>query len=182
MKALDIYLQNVRFKKARKFIRKNDSILDIGADDGVMFDKYGSLISSSVGIEPVLSSPVQKGQHQLLPGYFPDACPPERKYDIITMLAVLEHIPTEVQKNLAHDCSRFLKPGGRIVITVPSPQVDMILDVLGKLKLIDGMQLHEHYGFKPKDTFDIFNIPDLKLLHHSTFQFGLNNLFVFEKK
>jgi hypothetical protein len=54
------------------------------------------------------------------------------------------------------------------------------LNILEKFKLIDGMQLHEHYGFKPSDTENIF-AKDFKLVCKKTFQLGLNNLFVFEK-
>jgi len=49
------------------------------------------------------------------------------------------------------------------------------------LRLIHGMSLEEHYGFKPEHTEQIFSVPQFKLLHKSTFQLGLNNLFVFEK-
>jgi hypothetical protein len=181
MKKLDIYLQNMRFKKAKQWIRKGESVLDIGADDGIMFEKFRGYISRGTGIEPVLETPIIRDTYKMWPGYFPDAVPAGETFDAITMLAVLEHIPLDVQQQLGVNCAKFLNPGGRVIITVPSPQVDMILDVLGTLKLIDGMQLHEHYGFKPEHTLEVFNVPGLTLLHRSTFQFGLNNLFVFEK-
>jgi hypothetical protein len=38
MKKLDIYLQDVRISKAEKFITKGSSVLDIGTDDGIMFE------------------------------------------------------------------------------------------------------------------------------------------------
>src|SRR5687767_9935889 len=119
MKKFDRYLQNTRFSKARRFINKGDRVLDIGADDGIMFEKFGSHIGDSVGIEPTLDEPVKKGRHRILPGYFPDALPAGQVFDVITMLAVLEHIPPEVQKSLGADCARFLAPGGRAIITVP---------------------------------------------------------------
>jgi hypothetical protein len=74
-----------------------------------------------------------------------------------------------------------LKPGGRIVITVPSPRVDAILHVLLKLRLIDGISAHEHYGFEPGLTPQVFPAPRFRLVRRQTFQLGLNNLFVFEK-
>jgi predicted SAM-dependent methyltransferase len=96
-------------------------------------------------------------------------------------LAVLEHIPTAQQSQLALNCHNYLLPKGRLIITVPSPQVDQILEILLKLKLIEGMSLEEHYGYKPEDTERIFAAPLFSLLHKEKFQLGLNNLFVFEK-
>ena len=64
---------------------------------------------------------------------------------------------------------------------MPSPRVDDILHVLLKLHLIDGISAHEHYGFKPEGTPQIFPPPAFHLLRRQRFQLGLNNLFVFEK-
>ena len=181
MKKIDIYLQNVRISKARQFVKQGDCVLDIGSHDGVMFGKFRGLISKGVGIDPSLPAIVDEKNYTLIPGYFPDVCPEGLKYDVITILAVLEHIPKARQIQLAKDCSRYLNKGGRVVLTVPSPQVDFILHLLTSLKIIDGMAIHEHYGFKPKETLTIFSSTYFKLIHKEVFQFGLNNLFVFEK-
>lgn len=181
MKTIDKYLRDVRIRKAKKFIKPNDSVLDIGSADGIMFEKWRGLIKAGTGIDPILSAKVETDLYILIPGYFPDACPPGSKYDVITMLAVLEHIPADEQKKLGDRCFDRLEKGGRIIITVPSPQVDLILGVLVKLKLIDGMSLEEHYGFKPEHTTQIFPGKYFKLISQKKFQLGLNNLFVFEK-
>lgn len=181
MKALDKYLQSVRIAKAKKFIRKNNSVLDIGSVDGVMFDAWKGYIGKGVGVDPTLKSNIIKENYTLYAGYFPEACPQNETFDAITLLAVLEHIPTAEQDKLSRSCHQFLKPGGKLIITVPSPQVDIILEILTKLHLIDGMSLEEHYGFEPKHTPQIFSEPRFKLIHKSSFQLGLNNLFVFEK-
>lgn len=181
MKALDRYLQRVRINKAKKFIRKNDVVLDIGSVDGVMFEALRGTIKAGFGIDPILTDTVKTDLYTLIPGYFPDACPQNQTFDCITMLAVLEHIPPQVQQQLAVNCHKLLNPGGRVIITVPSPQVDYILEVLTKLKLIEGMSLEEHYGFNASQTPQVFPAPYFKLLHKHSFQLGLNNFFVFEK-
>lgn len=181
MKTLDRYLQNVRIKQAKKFIRKNDSVLDIGSVDGVMFEQWKGYISKGIGVDPTLTQKITTDFYELYPGYFPEACPKDEQVNAITLLAVLEHIPTQQQDQLARDCWQYLLPKGKLIITVPSPRVDQILEILLKLKLIEGMSLEEHYGYKPEDTERIFALPLFKLLHKEKFQLGLNNLFVFEK-
>jgi 2-polyprenyl-3-methyl-5-hydroxy-6-metoxy-1,4-benzoquinol methylase len=181
MKKLDVYLQDVRIKKAGKFIRKGDSVLDIGTHDGVIFRKLNKLITTGTGIDPALSQITKQDNYTLYPGYFPKACPPGITYDVITMLAVLEHLPAKEQLQLGSDCAQYLNKNGRVIITVPSPQVDRILEIFIKLRIIDGMDTDQHYGFEPENTLRIFDSRDFKLLYKERFQFGLNNLFVFEK-
>jgi len=60
--------------------------------------------------------------------------------------------------------------------------VDNVLKVLTVLKLVDGMSLEEHHGYKPEDTDKIFAKPRFELVTRKTFQLGFNNLFVFRKK
>ena len=87
----------------------------------------------------------------------------------------------EAQAELAGACHEHLNDGGRVVITVPSAQVDHLLHLLEMLHLIDGMSMHEHYGFKAEDTLQVFTQPRFKLVKRNKFQLGFNNLFVFEK-
>ncbi len=182
MKAIDKYLQKVRITKAKKYVRYQDAVLDIGSADGTMFEQWNGFIKTGFGIDPTLPAIIKKDGFTLIPGYFPATCPAEITFDAITMLAVLEHIPTTEHEALATQCFNLLNEKGRIIITVPSPKVDYILHLLLRLKWIDGMQIKEHYGFKPSDTINIFDHKKFVLLHKKTFQFGLNNLFVFEKR
>jgi hypothetical protein len=97
------------------------------------------------------------------------------------MLAVLEHFPPAAYDALRTGCEKFLKPGGKLLITVPSPAVDHILAVLKFLRLVDGMSLEEHHGYEVAQTGEIFPPPKFRLLRRKTFQLGLNNFFVFER-
>lgn len=182
MKFLDRFLRDWRIKKTMPYVKANDSILDIGCFDATLFEKLKTKpIVSSIGIDPLLTQPVHNENYTLLPGIFPEDLQQGRTFNIITMLAVLEHIPKEQQYQLKDNCYQYLNTKGRVIITVPSPFVDHILWVLSKLRLIDGMSLEEHYGFKVEDVPLLFNANQFKLLKHETFQLGLNNLFVFEK-
>ena len=180
MKKLDRYLQHIRIKKASAFINPDAVLLDVGSSDGVLFEKLKGKIGFSYGIDPTLHQTIQNKHYQLIKGDFPEDLPSHISADTITLLAVLEHIPKHVQQEFANHIHKTLKPKGRLIITVPSDKVDYILKILLKLRLIEGMSLEEHYGFKAKDTLTLFS-KGFKLIAHKKFQFGLNNLFVFEK-
>jgi SAM-dependent methyltransferase len=180
MKRLDRYLRNVRIAKARRFVNEHDVVVDVGCADGAMFERWGDTIEYGYGVDPTLDEKQETAVYVLYPGVFPDALP-EVRCDLITMLAVLEHIPEDRQAEVANACHRMLNPGGRVVITVPSPKVDSILSVLGRLRAIDGMSLDEHYGFDPAHTEEIFGPPEFRPVERRRFQLGLNNLYVFEK-
>ena len=181
MKYIDNLLQNFRIAQAKKYIPKGSTVLDIGSSDGVMFHQLKDIILDGTGIDPTLTETISGPNFKLFPGYFPNDLKDYKIYDAITLLAVLEHIPPQVHESFSNGCAKYLKKGGKLIITVPSAKVDHILSVLKFFRLIDGMSLEEHYGFDTKMTPLIFKGPDFKLVNHSTFQLGLNNLYVFEK-
>lgn len=95
------------------------------------------------------------------------------------MLAVLEHVDNPTV--LATECERILAPGGRLVLTVPHPTVDIVLDALMFLGIADGMAAEEHHGFDVAGTRSLFETAKLSLYRERRFQLGLNRLYVFEK-
>jgi 2-polyprenyl-3-methyl-5-hydroxy-6-metoxy-1,4-benzoquinol methylase len=181
MTPLDRFLQNWRIRKTRPFVLPGSRVLDIGSADGVLFQRISGLASDCLGIDPTLPAPVVGTGFRLLPGFFPQDMPAGDKFDAITMLAVLEHFPDAAHRALATGCGDYLKPGGRLIITVPAPFVDQILKILTALRLVHGMSLEEHHGYDVAQTPRIFAPPVFRLLRHERFQLGLNHLFVFER-
>ncbi len=181
MTALDRFLQHWRIHKARRYIPLGARVLDIGSVDGVLFRAIPGLAPNCLGIDPTLKARMVGETFTLVPGFFPQAMPAGERFDIITMLAVLEHFPDSAHESLTTGCAAFLKPGGRMIITVPSALVDQILKVLTALRLVHGMALEEHHGYDVGQTARIFCAPNFRLIRHVRFQLGLNNLFVFER-
>ena len=181
MKFLDRVLQRWRIAKAKPFVRPGSRVLDLACADGALFRQLGARISEGFGIDPVLTAEAGWGAFRLMPGWFPKDMPPLPPFDVITMLAVLEHIPDNESARVAAGCADRLKPGGYLVITVPSPLVDHVLKVLMFFRLVDGMSLEQHHGFDVRHTERLFNHAGLTLVQHRRFQLGLNNLFVFQK-
>jgi SAM-dependent methyltransferase len=181
MKALDRFIQNRRIDKVRPYLPPGSRVLDIGCADGVLFRRIPGL-GEYVGLDSALMEPVDRPRFRLIRGPFPDALPSHEPFDAITLLAVIEHIPPDQLDRLARACAAHLKPGGHLVITVPSALVDRILDLLRFLRLIDGIALEEHHGFSAGQTPAIFAGLNVDLVKHQRFQLGLNNLFVFRKR
>jgi 2-polyprenyl-3-methyl-5-hydroxy-6-metoxy-1,4-benzoquinol methylase len=105
---------------------------------------------------------------------------PAAHFDVVTILAVVEHV--ERREALAEECHRLLVPRGRAIVTVPQQKVERILEFLVAARLADGMSLEQHHGFDPAETRDLFCSRGFDLEHHSFFQLGMNNLFVFRRK
>jgi len=179
MKALDRFLQRWLITKVRPFIPKGARVLDIGCGDGALFRLCRRQIRQGIGLDPALTSPLKEEHFELIPGRFPEALTETEPFDVITILAVLEHIPESQLAPFAENCARILKPGGLLIITTPSLFVDHILNLLLALRIIDGMSLEKHYGFDPQQTPEIFSVPGLTLVKTTKFQLGLNNLFLF---
>jgi SAM-dependent methyltransferase len=177
----DRVLQRWRIAKAARFIPRGARVLDIGSADGALFDRLGGKIGGGLGIDPTLRGPAKASNVPLVAGFFPKDMPAMETFDVITMLAVLEHFPAEEYAVVAEGCARFLKVGGRLIITVPSPAADHILKVLVRLRLVHGMSLGEHHGYEVEQTVRVFASPAFRLVWRRSFQLGLNNLFVFER-
>ena len=183
MKFTDRLLQRWRIATVSKMLVPGARILDIGSADGALFAVLGPAVGAgSLGVDPTLKTDITVNGCRLLPGTFPEAVPPgTAPFDAITLLAVLEHFPPSAYGALRSGCEQFLRPGGKLLITVPSPRVDQILAVLKFLRLVDGMSLEEHHGYEVGKPEDIFRSPKFRLVRRSTFQLGLNNFFAFER-
>ena len=182
LKPLDRFLRSWRYRVAKPYIPPGSRVLDVGCHDGSLFTALRDRVSSGVGIDPDIDRPIEQESYRLVPGAFPDDVDEDEPFDVITMLAVLEHLPATSHERLAEGCVRVLRPGGRIVLTVPSPAVDRILPWLARFRLVDGIHLEEHHHFDPSQVPTIFRHPELRLAARRTFQLGLNNCFCFEKR
>jgi 2-polyprenyl-3-methyl-5-hydroxy-6-metoxy-1,4-benzoquinol methylase len=183
MKFTDRYLQNRRIARVRRFIPPGAKILDIGSADGALFRQLGPVVGAgSIGVDPTLKASLMVNGAVLHPGFFPASVPDAAgPFDVITMLAVLEHFPEADYELLRKGCAAQLRTGGKLLITVPSPRVDYILKWLAFFRVIDGMSLEEHHGYEPGKTTGIFPPPQFRRVCHERFQLGLNHLFALER-
>ena len=94
-------------------------ILDVGCGPGLFFDALQAL-GHVEGIESDRDAVKMAGRWKpnIFTGQLDASYRPEEPYDLILMLDVLEHL-IEPERVLLH-ARRLLKPGGRILITVPA--------------------------------------------------------------
>lgn len=159
------------------------NVFDIGCHDGYLLRKLSNITERQDGVDPRLSANSISPTSEIKKGFFPSVIEDYQMrgaYDAIFALAVFEHFSEKDIQQSAIVISRMLSPEGRLIITVPHPFVDKILDVLIFLHLIEGQALEEHHGFDPEALLSYFS-DSLRLVKRERFQFGLNNVFVFER-
>lgn len=79
---------------------------------------------------------------------------PDNNFDYIFMVEVLEHIPPKDVENLLNVLKKILKPGGKLIITVPSKKIPLASD-------------SHHYQHFDKNTLEIYLAGKLKILEIS---------------
>ena len=177
-KPLDTILEYIRFRKVTPYIPKDATLLDVGTGDGTFLDYLQGHTRFAVGIDPYIAGPSENGNTLRLPGDFPYDYTEDFTFDVSTMLASIDHIPVDEHACIVNGCWKYLNPGGRVIITVPHPRVDRLLELLTSLNILEGFSIQEHYGFNPQWLPDIFN--GWKLLKKERWELGCNYLFIFE--
>ena len=64
--------------------------------------------------------------------------------DVVTMLAVFEHVKPDDLTLLIREIHRILKPGGTYIVTTPARWTDPILAVMSFLRLVSADEIDEH--------------------------------------
>ena len=147
---LETFLSNQRMKIATKIIKdheKNGAILDIGCGTNPIF-LVNSNFRKKFGIDKEINNLEIKNQgiklikHDILM----DAKLPFRKesFDVITMLAVIEHLNLNEVSIVLKNCYSLLKQNGIIVITTPAKWSDSLLKIMAKLNLVSKKEIEEH--------------------------------------
>jgi len=178
---LDRFLRDWRMRVALRHLPAGARVLDIGTYDGLLLSKAGVV---GVGIDPDLAVPAgSSAGTTLVHGSFPADLDLAQAgaFDAATALAVIEHVPEQDLPAWSAALAGLVRPHGLVIITVPAPTVDHLLHVLMRLRLVAGMQAHQHHGFVPADVHQVFTAPTWRLARHRTFQLGLNHLFVFAR-
>jgi 2-polyprenyl-3-methyl-5-hydroxy-6-metoxy-1,4-benzoquinol methylase len=117
--------RNVRQRATllKKFLSKEQSLLDIGCGEGLFLQEISGIVGSANGLEPThLYAEYAKNNLHLdvKQGTVEETIFPDEFFDVITMFHVLEHLtdPEDTLRNLR----KWLKHRGLLVIEVPNIQ------------------------------------------------------------
>jgi SAM-dependent methyltransferase len=98
-------------------------------------------------------------------------------FDVVTMLAVAEHLnPASLEKLLA-EAHRTLKPNGRVVITTPAAWSDGLLHLMARIGLVSAEEINEHvYAYTLPLLGWYFGRAGFQMVrvHFGYFELGLN--------
>jgi ubiquinone/menaquinone biosynthesis C-methylase UbiE len=125
-------------------IPKNSIVLDIGCGTKATFLKAISPhIKQGFGVDFKVEY-FQLGNIQTKQLRLENSLPfPDESFQVVTMLAVLEHIDNE--REILQEIYRVLIPDGKLVLTVPSVWSQPVLEFLAyKLKIVSEAEIRDH--------------------------------------
>lgn len=156
--------KKLRAKQALKYIKKGGSHLDIGCGDKFLLKR--SPCDYKIGLDKIYGDYIKK------------TIPLNKKFDYITMLAVLEHL--DYPKDIIKESYRLLKKGGYLIITTPKYRSYKITRIYGRSYGEKINPKHKQY-FTKQGLFELLK-PFFKIIEYKTFEFGLNQFIVAKKQ
>jgi ubiquinone/menaquinone biosynthesis C-methylase UbiE len=155
----EVFLAKKRAKLANKLIsegQRNGRILDIGCGSYPYFLET-TKFKEKYGIDPSLNIALIKNKDIILKKIKIDkkTLPFVNNYfDVITMLAVFEHIEHDELQFVLKEVYRVLRKNGIFIITTPAPWSDKLLHFMAKFGLISAEEIHEHKHNHPKSKIE----------------------------
>ncbi|NUM52479.1 MAG: class I SAM-dependent methyltransferase [Candidatus Hydrogenedentes bacterium] len=74
------------------------------------------------------------------------------RFEVVTMLAVIEHVPRDAGLTVAREVHRVLKHGGKFILTTPAAWTDPILRSMARLGLVSAQEIDEHKALFTRAT------------------------------
>lgn len=154
---LEGFLARKRSQKTNSLINKqyrSGKILDIGCGSYPYF-LTNTDFKEKYGLDPSLNNLKIKDLNLKKLDVTKQKLPFKDNYfDVITMLAVFEHIDNDKLNSVLKEINRVLKDKGLLIITTPSPWSDKVLHRMAILGLISSEEIHEHKTHYSKRTIE----------------------------
>ncbi|MBX3736362.1 MAG: class I SAM-dependent methyltransferase [Candidatus Didemnitutus sp.] len=183
--ALDLLICRWRSRALHRLVPADATMLDFGCGHQAMFLRsVQTKIKRGVGLDydatPAQPAPnLELRQFRFVDRFdYPDA-----SFNLVTILAVLEHIPLDQVDVLFREFSRILAPGGRILVTTPTPAAKPVLEFMAfRLKIISAPEIadHKHY-YTEADLRALAARHGLSCPVYRRFLWGFNCLSAMEK-
>ncbi len=186
---LEVLLTKKRATKANSIIPlsyRKGKILDIGCGSFPYFLTHTNF-TEKYGIDPSLDLKLVKNKKINLSTQDVSAkkLPFQKDYfDIVTMLAVFEHIDYDRLDFVLSETKRVLKREGILIITTPAPWSDKLLHFMALFDLISKEEIHEHKHHYDKASIEKILIKtgfQKNKIKSGYFEMGLNMWFAGKK-
>jgi len=177
---IDSIIRVYRTKYVLPHIEFGTTICDIGCGaNPFLLKTINDHITKGIGLDYLVTNSIYNEKIELknadlssIPLPIPDTT-----FDVVTMLAVLEHLNNP--NAVIQECFRALKPKGKLILTTPSPASKPILETMAKLNFISrqGIADHKHY-FSAKEITALLSkdgFTQIKIWHKAL---GLNTVAV----
>lgn len=183
--ALDLFICRWRSRIVRRFLRPGATILDFGCGHQALFLRSVQTdLKLGIGLD-YDATPGKPGANLEIQNFhFKDRFEfPDRTFDHVTILAVLEHIPLDQVSVLFREFRRILQDGGSVLLTTPTPASKPLLEFLAfRLKIISGLEIADHKHYWSRDDIQALAARDGFVLEtYHTFQAGLNSFAVLRR-
>ena len=176
--ALDLFICRWRSGIVRRQLQPGATVLDFGCGHQALFLRsVQQHIRQGIGLDYDATPGRVATNLEIQNFHFKDRFEfPDRTFDNITILAVLEHIPPDQVGILFREFRRILKDDGRVLLTTPTPASKPLLEFLAfKLRIISAPEIadHKHY-YSQADIQAVAAGQGFGCSAYHTFQFGLN--------
>jgi SAM-dependent methyltransferase len=145
---LEPFLARLRAERANKLIPKDlrqGRILDIGCGSYPYFLSHTSFSEKfSVDQQPPSRDYEEINWLVLDLNKIPQLPFENDFFNVVTLLAVVEHLNPKMLVELLREANRVLRPGGILLLTTPASWTDGILNMMAILNLVSKEEIHEH--------------------------------------
>lgn len=179
---LEGFLARQRARRANSLIPESSRtgrILDVGCGSYPAFllstrfaERYGV---DRVAIADVRDASLKLVAHDIAGG---SGLPFESTFfDVVTMLAVFEHIEANALQRLLQEIHRVLRPRGMFVMTTPAHWTEELLKVMSSLRLVSHEEIGEHEAQYSRGEIVTALVGagfESTQIRHGTFELGMN--------
>ena len=186
---LEKFLASRRAHQANSLIpekARSGRILDVGCGSYPTF-LFNTRFAERYGVDRVTLTDVRDDrltlvEHDIAGG---SGLPFEDSFfEVVTMLAVFEHLETAALRRLLQEIRRVLRPGGFYVLTTPVRWTEGLLKLMSSVGLLSHEEVNEHkaqYSAPEVVTLLLDGGFERSNIRHGTFELGMNHWAVAQR-